>query len=118
MLGKGALVRTFCGSVYYLLKERLLALNIFLVKALLRDSLVHGLSVWGSHKTSLVVLDTRFDSFTLVLPAPDRAADGMKTLSIKHHSGLAKLFSGPQSCWNAFIAYSRGSGLQLKKRDI
>ena len=37
---KGALVRSFCCSVYYLLKECLLALDIFLVKASLRDSLV------------------------------------------------------------------------------
>jgi len=39
-LRKGALFRSFCCSVYYLFKERLLALDIFLVKASLRDSLV------------------------------------------------------------------------------
>ena len=39
---KGALVRSFCCSVYYLLKERLLALDIFLVKVSLRDSCDRG----------------------------------------------------------------------------
>ena len=71
-----------------------------------------------SSKTSLVVLDTRFDPFTLVLPAPVGLADGGITLPIKLHGGLAKPFNGSQSCWNAFTAYSRGSGLQLKKPGI
>ena len=39
-LQKGALVRSFCGSVYWLLKEHLLAPVIFLVKASFRNLLV------------------------------------------------------------------------------
>jgi len=50
---------------------------------------------------------TRFDLFTLVLPAPVGLADGVITLPIKHHGGFSKPFSGSQSCWNAFTAYSR-----------
>jgi len=76
------------------------------------------MSVWGSSKTSLVVLGTWFDPYTLVLPAPVGFADGVITLPIKCHGGLAKPFSGSQSSWNAFIAYSRRSGFHLKKRGI
>ena len=36
----GAVVRSFCCSIHYLLKECLLAIDIFLLKASLRDSLV------------------------------------------------------------------------------
>ena len=37
---KGALVRSFCTGIYYLLKEHLLAQDIVLVKASFRNSLV------------------------------------------------------------------------------